>query len=105
MYEELSTLQGKVSADTIDQLNSFLRGELSAVATYQQAIDKFTDPDMVTQLRGCLASHYERTRLLSEAVRRLGGVPSESSGLWGAFAKLVEGGAKIFGERAAIAAL
>ena len=35
----------------------------------------------------------------------LRGRPSETSGAWGSFARLVEGGAKTFGDKAAISAL
>src|SRR5262249_33668929 len=32
------------SDDVVGKLNSFLRGEISAVETYRQALDKITDP-------------------------------------------------------------
>jgi hypothetical protein len=91
--------------NSIDQLNSFLRGEVSAVETYRQAIAKLSNFTHRSLLEDCARSHEERVRLLSLEVRRLGGQPSEGSGPWGAFAKLVEGGAQLFGEKAAIAAL
>ena len=43
--------------------------------------------------------------LLRDEVARRGGEPATGSGAWGTFAKLVEGGAKAFGKKAAIAAL
>jgi hypothetical protein len=52
-----------------------------------------------------LRSHEQRMNLLTSEVRRLGGTPADSSGMWGTFAKMVEGGAKSLGEKAAIAAL
>ena len=90
---------------TVDKLNSFLRGELSAVETYRQAIDKLSDKPEASTLNDCMRSHARRAELLSAEIRRRGGDPAQSSGPWGAFAKLVEGGAKAFGEKAAIAAL
>ena len=42
---------------------------------------------------------------LVQRIAMLGGEPARSSGAWGAFAKLAEGGARIFGTDAAIAAL
>lgn len=90
---------------TIAHLNSFLRGEISAVETYRQAIAKLADSPFLPQLRECLRSHEMRVDLLSQHVRRLGGEPSEGSGVWGAFARAIEGGAKLFGDNAAIAAL
>ena len=90
----------------IDHLNSFLRGEISAVETYGQAIEKLeTTPGVSATLENCRASHAQRVRILRDEILRLGGEPAEGSGPWGAFAKLVEGGAKVFGAQAAIAAL
>ncbi|MCB9623109.1 MAG: DUF2383 domain-containing protein [Sandaracinus sp.] len=90
----------------IDQLDSFLRGERSAVETYDQAIEKLKDePLVIAQLRLCRDSHARRARMLEAQIRDLGGNPSDDSGLWGTFAKLVEGGAKLFGKTAALEAL
>jgi demethoxyubiquinone hydroxylase (CLK1/Coq7/Cat5 family) len=91
--------------DTVDALNSFLRGEISAVETYRQAIDKLHDKAEASTLNECLRSHQERVSLLESEIQRRGGKPAQGSGPWGAFAKLLEGGAKLFGVKAAIAAL
>jgi uncharacterized protein (TIGR02284 family) len=87
------------------QLNSFLRGELSAVETYAQAIEKVEAPRIRADLQECQASHQERATQLRDYITRLGAEPSDGSGVWGGFAKLVEGGAKAFGEAAALSAL
>ena len=93
-------------ANSVDQLNSFLRGELSAVETYDQAIAKLVDePSIVGKLEACRLSHQKRVTLIRDEITRRGGEPAEGSGPWGAFAQLVEGGAKLFGKKAAIAAL
>jgi uncharacterized protein (TIGR02284 family) len=91
--------------ETVDTLNSFLRGEISAVETYRQAIEKLRDKPEASTLTECLRSHEQRVSLLDREIQRLGGKPAEGSGPWGAFAKLLEGGAKLFGAKAAIAAL
>jgi hypothetical protein len=90
---------------TVDALNGFLRGEISAVETYRQAIEKLGRSPTRGQLEECRRSHEQRVDMLRAQVERLGGEPAESSGAWGAFARLVEGGAKAFGESAAVAAL
>jgi uncharacterized protein (TIGR02284 family) len=101
----LSRMHEQTSRD-IEKLNSFLRGERSAVETYNQAIEKLDDDPAVAQrLQSLRDSHGARVRELSTRIRNLGGKPDETSGAWGSFAKLVEGGAKIFGKSAAIAAL
>ena|SRR5438105_575601 len=93
------------SSKTVDTLNEFLRGEISAVETYRQAIEKLSASPNRTQLEECRRSHEQRIGKLKEQVLRLGGEPARGSGPWGAFAKLVEGSAKVVGEGTAIAAL
>jgi len=90
---------------TVDKLNSFLRGEISAVETYRQAIAKLGNTSEAPTLNDCMQSHAQRVRALEQEVRRRGGQPAQSSGPWGTFAKLVEGSATAIGEKAAIAAL
>ena len=89
----------------IDQLKSFCRGEMSAVETYQRALEVVKQGWVMDQLRYNLASHEERVRLLKNRVLQLGGDPPESSGPWGAFAKAVEGIAAVISENAALAIL
>ena len=90
----------------IEQLNSFLRGEISAVETYRMALDKLDAGSPArTEIEACMQSHAERVTLLREAIIAVGGEPAEGSGPWGAFAKTVEGTARVFGDKAAIAAL
>jgi hypothetical protein len=91
---------------SVETLNSILRGEISAVETYDQAIKKLEgDRSIVEPLRICQSSHKQRVSLLRDEIARRGGEPAKSSGAWGSFAKLVEGGAKAFGKKAAIDAL
>ena len=91
--------------ETVDTLNGFLRGEISAVETYRQAIEKLDGSSTQMQLEDIRRSHEQRVAKLRDLVARLGGEPADDSGAWGAFARLVEGGAKTFGERAAVAVL
>ncbi len=90
---------------SVDKLNEFLRGEISAVETYRQALDKISSGGTRLQLEQCRRSHEERVALLQRSITSSGGEPASTSGAWGSFAKLAEGSAKVFGEKAAIAAL
>lgn len=102
----LLTLPMATQIDTdIKQLNSFLRGELSAVETYIQCIKKLDDSGMRVRLDPLRASHAIRADLLTARVASLGGEPEVTSGAWGSFAKLAEGGAAMFGASAAISML
>lgn len=89
----------------INQLQSFLRGEISAVETYRSGLEKAEGPTVRKILQGNLDSHQTRVALLQGKIASLGGELPDGAGLWGTFAKAVEGGAKLFGESAAVAAL
>ena len=89
----------------IEQLNSFLRGELAAIETYDQVLGKVESPVVRTELNENRASHARRVQLLAAMVRQLGGEPDRYSGAWGALARAVQGGAKLFGLSTAIAVL
>jgi demethoxyubiquinone hydroxylase (CLK1/Coq7/Cat5 family) len=89
----------------VETLNSFLRGELSAVETYRQAMGHIENARVKDQLEGCLQDHEQRVSSLRDRITKLGGTPSESSGPWGIFAQLVQAGADALGEKAAVQAL
>lgn len=90
----------------IDKLNELLRGEMSAVETYDIALGRIEPTSAArSTLENCRDSHQRRVELMAKEVQNFGGEPSEKSGPWGAFAKTVESGAAAFGEKLAIAAL
>lgn len=93
------------NATTTDTLNSLLRGEISAVETYRQAEGKFEGESELTSLRQLRQEHEEAVSQLRRHIHQKGADASESSGAWGTFAQLVEGGAKLFGKSAALKAL
>jgi len=70
------------------------------------ALDKLdaTSPAR-TELQTCMQSHQQRVTLLRDSIRTLGGEPAEGSGPWGVFAKAIEGGARLMGDKVAVAAL
>jgi uncharacterized protein (TIGR02284 family) len=88
-----------------DTLNSLLRGELAATETYQQALAKIDDEPGAADLRRIHLDHREAANTLRQHVRSHGGEPEHGSGSWGAFAKAVEGAAKLFGNTTALRAL
>ena len=89
----------------IDTLNSLLRGEIAATETYQQALEKLGSDPRAMNLRQIHDDHREAANVLRKHVHSNGGQPDQDSGAWGAFAKLVEGTATVFGSPAAIKAL
>lgn len=96
----------------VDQLNSFLRGEISAAETYRMAMDKVghirnTSPAALNfgLLREMQAEHGRAAQTLRDRIRELGGEAADSSGTWGVWAKFTEGVATMFGETASLKAL
>jgi bacterioferritin (cytochrome b1) len=95
--------------EAIRQLNSFLRGEISAAETYRMAIDKAGDSDKnaanLGLLREIQEEHGRAAQAIRDRIRELGGEPSDSSGAWGAWAKTVQGTMNLFGDGAALKSL
>lgn len=92
-----------------DKVNKLLRNELSAVETYQQAIDKFkhemASASEFQQLTRMCQIHQDAASKLRSEVQQMGGTPTNDSGAWGTWSKIVMGGAKLLGESASLKAL
>jgi len=98
-------MQNTTTMTDTTTLNSLLRGEMSAIETYRQAIDKFAGDPETDQLRAFQRDHRDAADALWHHIERHGGKPSEGSGPWGSFAKAIEGAAKLLGDTAALKAL
>src|SRR5262249_31601031 len=104
------------TSEALHQLNSFLRGEISAAETYRMAIDKVGTVDRdrdeysshvasVGLLREIQEEHGRAAQALRDRIREMGGEASDSSGGWGAWAKFTQGTANLFGDASALKAL
>lgn len=91
-----------VNKTTSETCNALLRGELSAIETYTQAIEKFTDSNGDFPLERIRADHEASAVSLREIIGDCGDEPATSSGPWGTFATAAEGVAKLFGESPAL---
>ncbi|WP_020470057.1 DUF2383 domain-containing protein [Zavarzinella formosa] len=88
-----------------EAMNSLLRGELSAIETYDQALEKFKGQVASLELIKIRDQHRNSATTLRSQIASFGGKPSEGSGAWGTFAHAVTGAAKILGPETALAAL
>ena len=95
----------QATQECVNTLNSLLRGELSATETYQQALEKLQNDPGGSELRSIHVEHREAANTLRKHVHGCGGKPDQGSGVWGTWAKLVEGTAKLFGNKAALKVL
>ena len=101
----MQTHTSQHTTTTINQLNSFLRGELSAAETYRLALERLEQSQHRPTLIQCSRSHEERARLLTEAILGRGGEPANSSGAWGSLVRMIERSAVAISESAAVAVL
>lgn len=100
---------------SIDQLNSFLRGEISAAETYKMAMDAAAADDNDNDnraapinlglLREIQEEHGRAAQAIRDRIRELGGEPADASGPWGAWAKFTQGSANLFGDSSSLKSL
>jgi uncharacterized protein (TIGR02284 family) len=88
-----------------DKLNSLLRGELSSVETYQQAIERVGNGIGGAELRHIENEHREAVSVLRSRIQLRGGDPDTTSGMWGAWAQIVTGAASLLSDNLALKAL
>lgn len=93
------------SQQSVEQLNRLLRGELSAIETYEQALQKVKDVSTTDTLRRIAEDHRSAADLLRQHVTLCGGTPDRDSGAWGVWARTVEGTATLMGDTVALKAL
>lgn len=89
----------------IDVCNGLLRGELSAVETYNQAIVRHGDKPVLAELTRIRDEHSVSASRLRQNIIEMGGKPDGSSGAWGVFAKALQGAANLFGVDSAVESL
>ena len=106
--ENRSGFQGETdAAQLMERLNSYLRGEVSAVETYRMVIEKFSMesnssiPD-ISRLRQIQVEHTRTAQALRDRIGELGGTAAESAGLRGGWAKFTMEVAKMFGHVTAL---
>jgi demethoxyubiquinone hydroxylase (CLK1/Coq7/Cat5 family) len=88
-----------------EKLQDILRAETSAVETYELALESVTHVGLHRALQEILTSHIQRVEQVRFTLGRLGTEPAKGSGIWGAFAKALQAGADLLGDRVAITAL
>jgi hypothetical protein len=90
---------------TIEKLNLFLREELAAVETYDEALRGRSAATGKRELSLCQRSHEKRVAALRMKIAALGGTPASSSGLRGGWEKVLERGAAAVSQDMAVRVL
>ena len=89
----------------ISALSELQSGEISAVESYDLAIKKIRDAELIPTLETCRNAHAQRERILKDLLHDLGAAPRKGSGWWGGLAHAVESSAAWLGDRTAVAVL
>lgn len=88
-----------------EPLNRLFRGELAAIETYRQALQKVGKEPGVLELIRMENEHRDAADALEQRIIECGGEPASTSGVWGSFAQAAEGAAQLFGNIAALKTL
>ena len=92
-----------------EDLNKCLRGELSAIQTYKQALEHGRkhpgDEQKLDVLERMLDEHEQAASRVRGLVQQMGGTPVDKAGAWGTWSRTLMGTAKLFGDKAALKAL
>jgi hypothetical protein len=86
--------EGSLLGAAVPRLNSLLRGEISATETYRNVLEKAAGEghhETVEMLRSIQVEHGRACQSLRTRIEELGGVPADSSGIWGVWAQTVQG--------------
>jgi len=65
-----------------DALNHLLQSEMSAVETYTQALNRFDDLEVISELQMMRDEHSRAVRVLRDQVVLSGAAPADHSGSW-----------------------
>lgn len=87
------------------QLDDLIRGEMAAVKTYDTALEKVKDEKEMAKLKKIREDHVTAVTKLKTFANKDVAEDTKTAGAWGAFASAYTGGAKLFGNDAALKAL
>jgi hypothetical protein len=90
---------------SIEKISGLLKDELSAAQTYQQILDKLKEQAALGDTESLFPiyeNHKSAASCLQTQILELGGTPSQDTGAWGAWTKIVMGSANLLGKQAAL---
>lgn len=94
-----------LAADKPSQLDDLIRGEMAAVKTYDQVLEKTTNSSEKKKLTSIRQDHAMAVTKLKSFADKEVREDTTTSGAWGTFTKAWVGSAKLFGNETALKAL
>ncbi|HXH75472.1 MAG TPA: DUF2383 domain-containing protein [Bacteriovoracaceae bacterium] len=95
----------QMEATSHSKLDDLIRGEMTAVETYDQVLGKIKDKKEKKQLKAFRDDHKNAVEKLTAKANTPVKDDARTSGAWGTFAEAWTGGAKLFGNKTAVRAL
>lgn len=89
----------------VDVCDKLLRGEISAIESYQESLEKLENPAQREELQQILEDHRRSADVLRDHISAMGAVPDSDSGAWGSFTQAVTGVASFVGQSTTISTL
>ncbi len=87
------------------QLDDLIRGEMTAIKTYSQVLEKVKDPAEMKQLTAIKQDHVNAVATLKRYATKDVLEDTTSTGPWGTFTEAFTGAAKMMGNTTAVKAL
>ncbi len=86
----ITTKIDKRSRHSIQVCNGLLHEEISAVETYKEAIERFSDEPEAGELRSIRHGHASSVEALRQHILSMGGLPGLNSAAWRTFSCAIE---------------
>ncbi|MDP4089576.1 MAG: DUF2383 domain-containing protein [Bacillota bacterium] len=74
---------------SINELNSYLKGEYMAIDSYKKFIKKLHEPQGKKDMENILKDHKDHAHTISEQIKALGGTPAQSVGIGGKIGQMM----------------
>lgn len=91
--------------ECIDKCNKLLRGERSAVETYNATIEKYGTDPRLSELTTIRDEHMQSVADLEQNIVSMGGTPDASGSIWESLTTCIQKSANLFGKESAVEAL
>jgi rubrerythrin len=102
---QASGKRGVKDTSASSQLDDLIRGEMSAVRSFDSVLEKVKDKNERQQLQAMRQDHVKAVETLKKYAPKEVKEDTKTSGPWGNFATAWTGTGKIFGDKAAVRAL
>ncbi|WP_163215738.1 DUF2383 domain-containing protein [Clostridium thermarum] len=74
---------------SVEELNTYLKGEYMAIDSYEKYAKKVHDPKIKADIESIIQDHKQHAEMISDRIEHLGGKPAKTVGLEGKMGQLM----------------